>query len=264
MPAQTLFQASEAEWVAAVAAVLWPFLRIGAMLLAMPLFGSANLPVRVRVLLAFALALFVAPLLPPPPAIDPISGLGLLTAVQQVLIGAAMGFILQMAISALAQAGEAIALSMGLGFANMVDPGTGMQTPVISQFLILLGTLIFLASGAHILALEVLLDSFLSLPIGVLGIVREDFWRIASWGLRMYAGALLIALPIIGSLLLVNIAFGVITRFAPQLNIFAIGFPITMLLGMAIMVLTLPTVAPKFTLLLMDAFDLIGSLTRGP
>lgn len=259
----TLFELTEAEMLAGVAAVMWPFMRIGAMFVAMPILGTSTMLVRARILLAFAFALFIAPLLPPPPQVDPISAEGLLIAVQQVLIGISMGFILQMAMTAMAMAGQSIALSMGLGFATMVDPITGAQTPVISQFLVTLGMLLFLTLGGHLLAFEILLDSFRTLPIGELGMVREDAWYLVRWGGQMYAGGLLIALPVVGSVLLVNMAYGVITRFAQQLNIFAVGFPITMLLGLAILAFSLPSVGPKFMNLLLEAFNLIGRITRG-
>ncbi len=233
------------------------------MFVAMPLLSMANMPVQVRVLLALALALFISPLLPQPPAIDPLSAPGLLIVLQQVLIGVSMGFILQLVLSAMALAGESIALSMGLGFAVMVDPISGAQTPVISQFLVTLGLLLFLTLGGHLLAFEILLDSFKTLPIGALGVEREDAWRVVNWATRMYAGGLLLGLPVVGSVLLVNISYGVMTRFSPQLNIFAVGFPLTMLLGLAILVLTLPSIGPRFTGLLIKAFNLIGELTGG-
>lgn len=252
---------STAEITAWVGSLLWPFLRIGAMLVAAPLFGAGMVTVRVRLALAFLLALVVAPLIPVPPAVEPLSLAGLTISAQQVLIGLTIGFVLQMVFSAMTQAGETIALSMGLGFASMMDPQQGVQVPVVSTYFVIMSTLIFLALNGHVALIELTLLSFHSLPIAVDGIVRADLWALASWGSTMFVFGLLVALPAVASMLLVNLSMGVITRAAPQLNIFAVGFPMMILLGFVLMLLTLPVLLPQFTNLLAEAFGLIGQIT---
>jgi flagellar biosynthetic protein FliR len=126
-----------------------------------------------------------------------------------------------------------------------------------------MATLLFLALDGHLVAIEVLARSFELLPLGVEGLSREALWQLAVWGVHMYAGAVLIALPAVISMLLVNIAFGVITRAAPQLNIFAVGFPMTLMIGFLLLMVTLPSLIPQVSDLMMDAFNLIGSLLVG-
>lgn len=237
--------------------LVWPFVRISAMLLVAPVFGSRTLNLRARLSLGFLLALLVAPLLPEVPAVDPLSLAGLKVAIEQVIIGVAMGFVAQMVFSAITQAGEMLALSMGLGFASIMDPAGGVQVPMLSQFLTILATLIFLALNGHLVLIRLLVLSFETLPIGAGGIGSDDLWALVNFGSTMFAGAVLIALPAMASLLLVNLAMGVVTRAAPQLNIFAVGFPVTLLMGFILLILTLAGLPKRLDELLVDAFQLI-------
>jgi flagellar biosynthetic protein FliR len=250
-----------AEITAWVGSLLWPFLRIGAMLVAAPLFGAQTVTVRIRLGFAFLLALVVAPLIPLPPAVEPLSLAGMVISVQQILIGLTIGFVMQMVFSAMTQAGETIALSMGLGFASMVDPQQGVQVPVVSSYFVIVSTLIFLALNGHVALIELTLMSFHSMPVAVDGIVRADLWNLVNWGSTMFVYALLVALPAVASMLVVNISMGVVTRAAPQLNIFAVGFPMMILLGFVLLLLTLPVLLPQFTELLAEAFGLMGRIT---
>lgn len=245
----------------ALTALLWPFLRIGAMLMAAPVFGARNVPVSARALLALMLALLVTPLLPPLPAVDPLTAAGLLIALQQIGLGLAMGFILQMVFSTLAQAGEAMALSMGLGFASINDPQNGLSVPVVSQYYVIIATLVFLLLDGHLAAFGILVDSFTRLPIGVEGLDADSLWRIIVWGTNMYAHALFVALPVITAMLLVNLALGVVTRAAPQLNIFAVGFPAMLLIGLLAMMFSMPALQVQFERILHDAFGLLRAVT---
>jgi flagellar biosynthetic protein FliR len=243
-----------------VSSIMWPLMRIGAMLAVAPLFGARTVPVRIRVLLGFMLALLVSLLIPSPPVVDLISIEALVISVHEVLIGVVMGFILQMVFAVLAMAGEYIAFGMGLGFATMVDPQNGIQVPVVGQYYLILATLIFLALDGHLVLMDVLVNSFYALPIGGAGLDQDGFWALISWGAQMFEGALLIALPVVASLLLVNISFGIITRSAPQLNIFAVGFPLTLLIGFALMMLSMPTLCPLFENHLLNGFTLMQGL----
>ena len=238
----------------------WPFIRISAMMMAAPIFGARIMPVRIRILMAFAFSLVAVPLLPPVPAVDPISYQGMGIAAQQVLIGVAMGFIIQLVFQALVIAGESIANGMGLGFARMVDPANGVQVPVVSQFLIVMATLLFVILNGHLMLIDLVVQSFRILPIGPEGLSANGALQIASWGSQMFAGGLLVALPAVTAMLVVNISMGVITRAAPQLNIFAVGFPLMILLGFVFLAATTPSILTNFTSLLMDSFRAIGEL----
>jgi flagellar biosynthetic protein FliR len=253
---------SEAQLNSWLSAYLWPLMRIGAMLLATPVFYSRQLPVRLRLLLSLILTWLIVPSLPPQPAIDVLSHTGFVIMLQQILIGISMGLILQMVFSALVFGGQVIAYSMGLGFASMVDPQNGVQVPVLAQYYLIFATLLFLTLNAHLLAIDLLVDSFHSLPVAVDGITRNGLYEVVAWGSRMFAGGLLVALPIMGAMLMVNMGMGVVMRAAPQLNIFSVGFPITMLMGFALMWVSLPNVLSVFSDLLEQAFRLIMQLLR--
>ena len=246
---------SGADITAWVGSFLWPLIRIAALLSVAPVFGSRILPRRIRLLLALVLTWAVLPLLPSAPAVEPLSSSGLVITAQQVLIGLTMGFMLRLVFGALEIGGEMIAMQMGLGFANLVDPQNGGSMPLLSHFYDLIGTLVFLGLNGHLVLIETLIESFRTLPVTNNGLPPDAIWHLVSWASQMFAGAVLIALPAIASLLVVNLAFGIMTRAAPQLNIFAVGFPISLLLGMLIVIYSLPSLLPQFQQLLDAAFQ---------
>jgi flagellar biosynthetic protein FliR len=253
---------TEAQIIGQTASFIWPLLRISAMFVTVPVFSIQAVPARVRLILSVALTLVVIPLLPPLPAIEMFSYEGLIVAVQQLAIGLLSGFIVQLVFASVVFAGQGIALSMGLGFASMVDPENGQQVPVVAQFYVICTMLIFLSLDGHLLLIKMLLDSFRSMPIGLDGINKTDIWTIMTWSTRLFAGGLLLSMPVIISLLLINVSFGVATRAAPQLNIFSVGFPVTLMLGILLIWQTLPDVLDQFTGILTDAYDLISKLLR--
>ncbi len=240
--------------------LVWPFLRLSGLFLAAPFFGAPSVPVRARVALAALTAWLLAPVVPAPAQVALFSGLGFLTALQQLLIGLAMGFVLQLVFALFVVGGQSIAMAMGLGFASAVDPQNGVQVPVVSQAFLILVTLVFLALNGHLMLIELVADSFRLLPAAPLGLEPEAFHRIALWGGYMFAGGLLVALPAVTGLLLVNIAFGVAARAAPQLNIFAVGFPVMILAGFLLVWLVLPGLGDRFGGMMLDAFQLIRRL----
>jgi len=240
-----------------VSGIMWPMMRIGAMFMVAPIFGARAVPVRVRVLMGFVLAWLVSLILPRPPEVDLLSLDALLISVHEVIIGLAMGFVLQMVFGILAMAGEYISFGMGLGFATMNDPQHGIQVPVVGQYFIVLATLIFLSLNGHLILIEVLLESFRTLPIGGGGLENEGLWGMVLWGTQMFEGALLVSLPVVASLLLVNVSFGIITRSAPQLNIFAVGFPLTLMIGFTLIMLSMPTLGPLFENIMLNGFELM-------
>jgi flagellar biosynthetic protein FliR len=238
----------------------WPFVRISAMMMAAPVFGARLMPVRIRLLMAFAFSLIAIPMLPEVPYIDPVSLSAVSIIVQQVLIGLAMGLMMQMVFQALVIAGEAIANGMGLGFARMMDPANGVQVPVISQFLIIIATLLFVVLNGHLMMIDMVVRSFHILPISASGLSAQGLWQVVSWGSQMFIGGVLVAIPVVTALLVVNISMGVITRAAPQLNIFAVGFPMMILLGFVFLMMATPSMLARFTHMMMDNFDAVQAL----
>lgn len=223
-----------------IGAWFWPFVRIAALLTAAPLLGAGYVTPRVRLALAFALALVLTPLVDVPP-VSPLSAAGVLLTVEQVVVGVLMGLAVRLMLVVFDLAGQLVSQTMGLGFAAMVDPATGAQVPAVSQLYLVLASLVFVTVDGHLLLIQVLARSFEVLPPGA-GVDPGAFWDLparAGWALG--AGAL-IALPAVTAMLLVNLAFGVMTRTAPQLNLFAVGFPITLMMGFVVILLTLPGV----------------------
>jgi flagellar biosynthetic protein FliR len=253
---------TEQQILGQVALFIWPLMRISAMFVSVPLFSIRAVPARVRLILSVAMTLVIMPLLPPLPAVEMFSYTGFMMAIAQVIIGLTSGFILQLVFAAVVFAGQGIALSMGLGFSMMVDPQNGQQVPVIAQFYTVTTTLIFISMDGHLLLIQMLLDSFKTLPIGNDGIDKAGIWSIIAWSSRMFAGGLLLSMPVMASLLLVNVIFGVAARAAPQLQIFSVGFPVTLMLGMLLVWKTLPDALDQFSGMLTDAYDFIGQLLR--
>jgi flagellar biosynthetic protein FliR len=251
---------SEAQLLDWLGEVLWPMFRIAGMLMVAPMFSAGSISARIRMLLALTLALAVHPLLPPPAEVPGFSLEGLLVGAQQVLIGVAAGFIMQLVFDAVVLGIQTAAMSMGLGFALFVDNKSGAQVPVLSQFHLLIALLIFLGLDGHILLIEMIIRSFSALPVGPLGFDREAAWAVAGYGAEMFAGAVRVALPAATAILIVNLSIGVISRAAPSLNLFAVGFPLTMLTGFAIMMISLPALSGTLVYMLERAFSAVQGL----
>lgn len=222
---------TSAELNAWIAAFVFPLARILALLVAAPPFNNAALPTRVRLALGLALAMIISPALPPIPAIEPASAIGLLILVQQMIIGLAMGFVLRLVFSAIDLAGMMISTQMGLGFATAYDPQTTSQTPVVAELIGMLSLLVFLSIDGHLMVLATLVRSFTHLPVGALSISEASWLNVANAGGVIFSSGVMLALPALVALLITNVALGVLGRVAPQLNLIVIGFPVTILLG---------------------------------
>jgi flagellar biosynthesis protein FliR len=242
---------------------IWPFFRIGACFMVAPLFGAQFVPPRLRLFLAGAITFIVAPLIPASDVVV-FSLQGAIVTVQQIIIGVAMGFALQLVFDALAMGGQLLSNSMGLSFAFNVDPLRGTSTPVLGQMYMLLVTLTFLAINGHLVLIEILAQGFTSMPVGTTAFGNDGFWNIASWGSHLFLGSLMVALPGMTALLVVNLAFGVMSRAAPTLNLFAIGFPITLIFGLVIIYAGLPSVQTTFIESLELVFDMMRGMLGAP
>lgn len=245
-----------AEVVDLFYSLIWPMIRISAFLLTAPFFSIRAVSVRIRVLLAVLLTWMVYPLTDWP-LLDPFSAIGLREAFLQVFIGALMGLLLQIVNAALIIGGQAISASMGLSMANMVDPNMG-NVPVIAQFLVICSTLIFVGLGGHVIVISLLLESFQVLPIGQLVQVKSLMALTIEWSSMMFLGAVMIGLPLMSSLLFINIGLGVITRAAPALNIFAVGFPAMILAGIVLLSLSMTSIGFRIQWLWQQSFDTMG------
>lgn len=250
---------TSAQLNALLAAFLWPLARILALVLSAPVFSNPALPLRTRVALAMMITLVVAPTLGSPPPIDPGSLAGLLILAQQIIIGLALGFAIRLVFVAIEMAGELAGLQMGLGFATFFDPVNSGQTPVVGQFLGLIATLAFLAGDGHLQMVYLLSRSFSTLPIGTASLEAPTFLMLTDWGTEIFRSGVLLALPMLAALLIANIALGILTRAAPQLNLFAVGFPLTLALGLLMLGFALPFFTPNLERLFEDG---LGAMLR--
>lgn len=244
-----------------VASFLWPLTRVLGLIATAPLFGNLSVPMRLKVALGVMISLVIAPGVPAVPAADPMSLAGLAILAQQLVIGLAMGFAMRIVFSAAEMAGEITGLTMGFGFATFFDPQTRARTSVIAQFLSLLTLMIFLALNVHLMMLSSLAHSFVTLPISAQPMGTAGFLQLANWGGLIFSSGVQLALPMIAALLITNIALGVLTRAAPQLNLFGIGFPVTVGAGFIVVGLVLPFLATPLSRLLEEALGFIRQIT---
>ncbi|WP_306396736.1 flagellar biosynthetic protein FliR [Telluria beijingensis] len=255
----TLTSAEINVWIASL---LWPLSRILGLIAAAPLFGNAGVPLRVKVLLGTFLTLVIAPLVPALPAVDPTSWAGLLILVKEMIIGLAMGFAMRIVFAAIEYAGEVASQTMGLGFAMFFDPSTRGRSSAVSQFVALLATMAFLAVNGHLVLIEVLAESFITMPITETPFSSNAALELARWGGRIFSAGLQLAMPIIAALLITQVALGILTRAAPQLNIFGIGFPITLGVGFLTLSLALPYLSAPIVNLFNQGIETSRSLPR--
>jgi len=227
-----------------LALFIFPFIRILALISSAPIFGNKQVLTRVKIGLALLLTVIIIPTLPAQADIEPSSALGLFVLLQQLLAGLAIGFAMRLIFTAVEMSGDLTGMQMGLGFASFFDPMNASYTPVVAQFLSIIATLAFLGMDGHLYMLEALAGSFQTFPISSAVPSAIALHTLAAWGGSIFTYALQLSMPVIGALLITNLALAILTRSAPQLNIFAIGFPITLVVGFAVLALSLPYLAP--------------------
>lgn len=248
---------SDAEIAGFVQQYALPFTRIAMMFMVAPILGARVVSARVRLVLAFLLTLIVVPLLPAFDNPEPLSMMGVLFIMREVVIGALMGFVFQVIFQMFVLAGQYIAMKMGLGFAVMNDPTNGVQTTVISQFFLMLTTVMFIAVNGHLYLISAVVESFQILPVGSNAFEFSSLMLLVNLGSWMFATALIFTLPVLTSILFINIAFGVMSRAAPQLNIFAVGFPFTLVCGLGLIWVGLINYMETFNLAVDMGFETI-------
>lgn len=222
-----------------LSAIFWPFVRVLALLMSAPVLSHRAIPTRVKIGLALAIAIIVAPAStePPPPLFTAAAPLVLL---QQMLAGLLMGFSIKVVFAAVDMAGNVIGLQMGLSFASFIDPVNSNQTPLIGSFLNLLTTLLFLALDGHLALLAAATRSFELLPISSQFFTGIGWERLIATGAGLFQLGLQISLPVLATMLVINLTLGIMSRAAPQLNLFSVGFPLTALTGIVLFAVFLP------------------------
>ncbi|KIN13149.1 flagellar biosynthetic protein FliR [Halomonas sp. ATBC28] len=216
-------------------AFLWPFARITAFMAASPLWGHSSVPNQAKVGLAALIAIVIAPILPAMPDIAVMSWAGVGIMIEQILIGLAMGLVMHIMFAVVQAAGDFIGLQMGLAFASFFDASSGTNIMVLSRILYMITLLMFLAMNGHLMVLETLIMSFQTLPIGIGTFNPDAFILLSRYAGTIFASGMLLALPLVGSLLTINLALGILNRSAPQLTVFNIGFPTSLIVGLILM-----------------------------
>jgi flagellar biosynthetic protein FliR len=230
-----------------LATYLWAFARIAAMLMVMVVVGSRTTPTRIRLFYALSITFAVLPVIPAAQVnIELFSFASALVLLQQILIGIAIGSISIFVVQTFVVAGQIIAMQTSLGFASMADPSNGQSSPVVGQFYVLLVTLLFLTFDGHLLMIEMIIKSFVTLPVSMNGLLAADYHQLASWFSIMFSAALAFSVSSMVAMLLVNLSFGIMTKAAPQLNIFSLGFSVSMVFGLFVLWLTLINVPTHF------------------
>ncbi len=236
-----------------LALLIWPLIRISGLMLAEPLLSNRGVPPRIRIGVAVILTITVAPLLPTPPAIEFISAQGLLMAAQQLLIGITLGVVMRLVLTGVEMAGHIAGLTMGLGFASFFDPQSGAQSPVLAQFLGIITILIFVASNGHLLVISAIFESFQILPISTAPLSAQGFLAVVEATGQIFVIGVTLSLPLVAAILIANVGLGVLARAAPQLNLFAIGFPLMMIAGFLVLMISLPYIVQPITRLMEDS-----------
>jgi flagellar biosynthetic protein FliR len=253
---------TSAQLDAWITAFIFPLARIFGLLASAPIFNNVAQPQRIRLAVGLVITLALVPVLPPMPAVPAGSWIGFAILAQQIIIGVLLGFTLRIAFAAIDVAGDLIGMQMSLSFAVFYDPQNAGQTPVIAEFLGLLAMLIFLALNGHLLTLSVLVESFKLLPITATPFAAGGFASMLAWSSVLFSAGLLLALPLITALLIANLAMGVLARVAPQLNIFAVGFPVTLTVGFIVLMFSIPYFGAAMERLFDNAFRAMAAVLR--
>ncbi|MBL7479035.1 flagellar biosynthetic protein FliR [Legionella bononiensis] len=242
--------------------VIWPMGRIGGLMLTVPVFSSGLLPPRIKIFLLCALCWTCTAFVPEQLSFLHFNGLYLVYILQELFLGMLMGFVLQLVFQVFVLGGQIISMQAGLGFAIMVDPASKASVPLISQFYLMMMTLIFLSLNGHLALLDALLESFRMIPIGQVPQDNAMVWNVILFSGWMFKEAVLISIPAILSLLIVSLSFGIMTRVAPQLNIFSLGFPITLLMGFVVIKIGLSTVGTQMSESIQHGMHFITGMLR--
>ena len=250
-----------AELVEMLQTFMWPFVRVSAVMMTAPLFSQRAMNLRLRILIGFVLTWMIYPFIDIP-QVDPFSIGALYGLFNKVTVGALMGVTLQIVTAAIVVSGHAVSSSMGLGMANMMDPNLG-NVPTLSQFLLIIGLLVFLALGGHLVLISVLVQSFTSVPVGSGLLSTDAISGFLAWSSQVFIGAVIMVLPVMLGLLMINACLGVISRASPSLNVFAVGFPALIPIGFGMVLLSMVVIISKMEGLWFQAFQTLNENMLG-
>lgn len=232
---------------------LLPFFRIGAFLMVLPLIGSNLVPVPIRGALAFVIAIIISPAITIP-VYDPISPAFIVLIFEQLIIGVVLGFVVTALFQIFSLAGQLAAMKAGLGFAMSNDPANGISVATLGQYYLSMVGLAFITTNGHHVMLEYLVESFEYWPVGG-GFDFQRFQDLTTLGGWIFEKALLMVMPLAIAVLVMNISFGVVAKASPQLNIFALGFPVIMVFSLFFFWIMLDDFLDIYRLFFKDMID---------
>jgi flagellar biosynthetic protein FliR len=250
-----------AEIVEMLQTFMWPFVRVSAVMITAPIFSQRALNLRVRIVTGFVLTWMIYPFIDIP-QVDPFTVGAIYGLFNEVTVGALMGVTLQIVSAAIIVSGHAVSSSMGLGMANMMDPNLG-NVPTLSQFLLIIGLLVFLSLGGHLVLISVLVQSFTSIPVGSGLLSANAISGFLAWSSQIFIGAVIMVLPVMLGLLMINGCLGVISRASPSLNVFAVGFPALIPIGFCMVLLSMVIIVGKMEGLWFQAFQALNENMLG-
>lgn len=253
---------TEQQIIAWVSGFFLPLCRVSAMVMTMPVIGTKMVPARIKIIVSAVITLLIYPLLTVAPQVNLLDPHFILLVAQQLLVGITIGFLFQLVFQAVIVSGEIISMQSGLSYATLVDPATSASIPVLSHFYITMVSLIFVSLNGHLLLIQLVIDSFTNFPISTTLLSQQGLITLIQTSAIVFLNALLISLPAIVALLLANISLAVMTRAAPQLNIFSIGFPITLMAGFFLLLFSLTEVSRQFYFLLEQAMSTVNQLLQ--
>lgn len=257
----TLIDLTGENVLAIMGRVWWPFLRISALFYMMPLIGDRMKPVQVRILLALAISVLLAPMMPTMPAIDPFSAEMLVVSLQQILLGLMLGVMLRILFGVMTMLGQILSMQMGLAMGIMNDPSSG-SVPLLSQLMLFLASFLFLIANGHLIAIDIVIESFFTWKVGQ-SLFDLELYRVLGLFGWMFGSALILAIPAVVAMLTVNITFGVMNRSAPSLNAIALGFPLAMMMGLISILLTLAGIPSRYNEFTNHALDQMRLFVQG-
>ncbi|MEI6804108.1 MAG: flagellar biosynthetic protein FliR [Burkholderiales bacterium] len=251
---------TEAQLAAWVSPFFWPFLRVLAVFTSAPVFSSRGFPLRAKVGLAFFVTLASQASLPQGPVIGFNDPQAIGVVMQQVGIGLAIGFAVRLVFAAVELAGEVVGFQMGLNFASFFDPSLNSQSSAVARFFGHMTSLLFVVMNGHLMVLIAVNKSFVAFPVDQNFLEALKQMKLHRFASELFASALWIALPMVGMLMFVNLALGIVSRVAPQMNIFAVGFPITLVVGLVGIAFTLPMLDQPFMALMERAIVIFSGV----
>ena len=244
-------------------ALVFVMVRIGAAFTVAPVFGAVGVPLQVRVALSGAIGVLV---LGSHPVVAPASVFSAATFVSvaaEALVGLSLGFVLQVAFAGPMVAAEVIGSAMGLGFATAIDPQNGRSTPALGQFFSVMLTLLFLSVDGHLVLVDMLVRSYDVLPPGAAWLGADRIKGVALFGGYLFLAGLLLALPVGFLLLCLNMVVGMMSRAAPSLNLFAVGLPASLAVGVVALAVAFPAMGDYMQVIIGEGLSATQRLVLG-